>query len=105
VRPTAAILAAIAGARLVVGSSLHVNLLALVYGVPHVGFGEPVRTLDLMLRTWDPTSPGGTVEPSSIAERALQALEADHDDLPDTISELQKMACSSLEKQARLLVG
>jgi len=62
------ILTAIAGVRLSAGSSLHGNLVALAYGVPHVGFGERVRKLDLVLRTWDPTSPDGapTRHPSPI---------------------------------------
>jgi hypothetical protein len=97
------ILAAIAGARLFVGSSLHGNLMALVYGVPHVGFEKRVRKLDLMLRTWDPTSPEGAVRLESIAERGLRALAADHADLTEELAELRATARTSFEKQARLL--
>ena len=99
------ILAAIAGARLFVGSSLHGNLIALAYGVPHVGFGARVRKLDFMLRTWDPTSPEGAVEPASIAERCLQALAADRAGLPENITELRATARASFEKQASLVNG
>jgi hypothetical protein len=98
------ILAAIAGARLFVGSSLHGNLMALVYDVPHVGFGERVRKLDLMLRTWDPTSPEGAVAPESIAGRALRAINADRVGLPAAVAELQRAATASFEEQARLLI-
>ena len=97
------ILAAIANTRLFVGSSLHGNLMALVYGVPHAGFGERVRKLDLMLRTWDPTSSEGAVAPASIADRALRAINADHEGLPEKIAEMQRAATASLEEQARLL--
>lgn len=97
------ILAAIAGARLFVGSSLHGNLVSLVYGVPHVGFGERVRKLDLMLRTWDPTSPDGAVEPASIAARGLRAMATSLEGLPEKTAELRATARASLEKQARLL--
>jgi len=96
-------LAAIAGARLFVGSSLHGNLIALAYGVPHVGVGERVRKLDLMLRTWDPTSPDGAVDPGSIADRALGALAADRAELPAAVAELQATAMASFEEQAHIL--
>jgi len=95
------ILAAIAGAQLFVGSSLHGNLTALVYGVPHVGFGERVRKLDLMLRTWDPTSPEGAAGVGSIAERGLRAIAADHTGLAEKIAELQRVAMASFDEQAR----
>ena len=99
------ILAAVAGARLFVGSSLHGNLVAMVYGVPHIGFGEQVRKLDLMLRTWDRTSPEGAVEPASIAERCLQALAADRAGLPEKITELRAAARTSFDEQASLVNG
>lgn len=97
------ILASIAGARLFVGSSLHGNLMALVYGVAHVGFGERVRKLDLMLRTWDPTSPDGAVRPASIAEQSLHAIAAEHPNLPEAVDELQRSAMTSFDQQAHLL--
>ncbi len=97
------ILAAIAGARLVVGSSLHANQTALVYGVPHVGFGSRVRKLDLMLKTWDPTNPEGATPIDSIADRAVDVLEVDRAVLTDHALALQTQARTALEQQARLL--
>jgi polysaccharide pyruvyl transferase WcaK-like protein len=96
-------LACIAGARLFVGSSLHGNLMALVYGVPHVGFGERVRKLDLMLRTWDPTRPNGATLPSAIAADALKVLEGDQQVLTRAASSLREAALTALETQSRLL--
>lgn len=70
------ILHAIAKARLFIGSSLHGNLTALAYGVPHVGFGERVPKLDLYLRTWEDSGTG--VAPTRrLAERAVAALGGD----------------------------
>ncbi len=70
------ILYAISTARLFIGSSLHGNLTALAYGVPHVGFGERVPKLDLYLRTWEESGTG--VAPARrLAERAVAALGGD----------------------------
>jgi hypothetical protein len=66
---------AIANAALFVGSSLHGNLTALAYGVPHVGFGARVAKLDQVLRTWDPICPEGTVQADRIAAAALAAID------------------------------
>jgi hypothetical protein len=66
---------AIANAGLFVGSSLHGNLTALAYGVPHVGFGARVAKLDQVLRTWDSTCPQGTVAPDRVAAQAIGAIE------------------------------
>ncbi len=65
---------AIASSALFVGSSLHGNLTALAYRVPHVGFGARVAKLDQALRTWDPTCPVGTVEAHTIATTARAAI-------------------------------
>lgn len=97
------ILACIANARLFVGSSLHGNLMALVYGVPHVGFGERVPKLDLMMRTWDPTAPDGAADLEAIADRALQAVNGRCAYLETAIHALQEAATAALERQARLV--
>jgi hypothetical protein len=97
------IVVAISSARLFVGSSLHGSLIAMVYGVPHVGFGERVRKLDLMLRTWDPASAEGAVEATSIAARSLNVIGSDHSQLSEKLAELQATARASFEEQARLL--
>jgi len=66
---------AIAKAALFVGSSLHGNLTALAFGVPHVGFGARVAKLDQVLRTWDAACPEGTVNPERIAAAAVAAID------------------------------
>jgi polysaccharide pyruvyl transferase WcaK-like protein len=97
------ILTCIANASLFVGSSLHGNLMALVYGVPHVGFGERVVKLDLMMRTWDPTAPDGAAEPDAIADRALRAVNERCADPEPAIKALQDAAMAALRRQAQLI--
>ena len=71
------ILAAIAGAELFMGSSLHGNLAALAYGVPHVPFGPRVGKLDATLRCWDRTCTDGSVPIAELAPAATTALDLD----------------------------
>ncbi len=97
------ILTSIANARLFVGSSLHGNLMALVYGVPHVGFGERVPKLDLMMRTWDPTAPDGAAEPEAIADHALWAVNTRRPDLQPAILALKDAATTAFKRQAQLI--
>jgi hypothetical protein len=97
------ILSSIAHSRLFIGSSLHGNLTALVYGVPHVGFGERVPKLDLMLRTWDETTPDGAADLVSIADHGLRVLDADRVRLPEAVLRLQDGAMTTLALQARLI--
>ena len=97
------ILTAISHARLFIGSSLHGNLTALVYGVPHVGFGERVPKLDLMLRTWDETSPDGAADLVSIADHGLRVLNDDSAHLPAAVLTLQDRAMATMALQARLI--
>jgi hypothetical protein len=97
------ILISIANARLFVGSSLHGNLMALVYGVPHVGFGERVPKLDLMMRTWDPAAPEGAAVPGEIAKQALRAVNERHADFEAAIRALQGAATTAIERQAQLV--
>jgi len=67
------ILSAIAGAALFIGSSLHGNLTAMVYGVPHVGFGARVHKLDHFLRQW--ASPGQrSVNDADLSRAGMAAL-------------------------------
>lgn len=65
------ILAAIAGAELFIGSSLHGNLTASAYGVPGVPFGSRVAKLAAVLHTWGSQGP---VEVSDLATNALTSL-------------------------------
>ena len=97
------ILTCIANARLFVGSSLHGNLMALVYGVPHVGFGERVPKLDLMLGTWDPTAPDGAADPEAIADHALRAVNDRCAALEPAIHALQDAAMAALRGQTQLI--
>lgn len=77
------ILYAVANARLFIGSSLHGNLTALAYGVPHVGFGDRVPKLDLYLRTWE-GSRTGVAPARRLAERAQAALDGEADRVEST---------------------
>jgi hypothetical protein len=97
------VLACIATSRLFVGSSLHGNLMALVYGVPHVGFGDRVRKLDLMFRTWDPSRPDGVTAPTGIAELATRALVDNRQDLEAASASLADKAMAAFEQQSRLI--
>ena len=63
--------------------------MALVYGVPHVGFGERVPKLDLMMRTWDPAAPDGAADPEVIAEHGLRAVNDRRADFEPAIKALQ----------------
>jgi polysaccharide pyruvyl transferase WcaK-like protein len=94
---------AIANAALFVGSSLHGNLTALAYGVPHVGFGARVAKLDHVLRTWDPTCPDGTVEADRIAAAALAAMRLDRETLTAARASAAASARKTSEDVAKFL--
>ena len=47
------IMASIAFCRIFIGTSLHGNITALSFGVPHLGLGPKGGKLDLFLNTWD----------------------------------------------------
>lgn len=94
---------AIANAALFVGSSLHGNLTALAFGVPHVGFGARVAKLDQVLRTWDATCPEGTVEPSRIAASAQSIMRLEEATLAAARRHAATAANDAIEDIARVL--
>jgi len=90
------IFACIAAARLVVGTSLHANLVALTYAVPRVGFGRRVAKLDAFLRTWDPLQPNGCCPVNEITERARHALDSDPRELEEISDSVADAARANL---------
>jgi hypothetical protein len=97
------ILAAIAGSELFVGSSLHGNLSALAYEVPHVAFGRRVMKLDRVLQTWDPTCQDGAVEAERIAARAQEVLRLPDRQLTSARSDVEDSAWRCLQGMAEIL--
>ena len=93
----------IANAALFVGSSLHGNLTALAFGVPHVGFGPRVAKLDQVLRAWDPICPDGAVQPDRIAAAARSAIGIEGDTLATAPADATAAARRMVENVAASL--
>jgi hypothetical protein len=70
-------LAVIAGARLFAGTSLHGNITAIAYAVPHIGLTDRVPKLTAYLDTWSEDEFARCHPYSGLSRRAEAALRAD----------------------------
>jgi len=68
------IMAVIAHASLFLGTSLHGNITAQSFAVPHLGLGAPERKVDYYLRTWALPGQDRTLPLPEVPERARAAL-------------------------------
>jgi hypothetical protein len=68
------LLAVIAGARLFAGTSLHGNIVAMAYGVPHLGLTQRVPKLQAYLETWACQPYARCIDYDDLTQAAERAL-------------------------------
>jgi len=71
------LLAVIAGARIFAGTSLHGNIIAMAYDVPHLGLTHRVPKLQAYLETWASPELSQCISFGELARHAGQALNTD----------------------------
>lgn len=95
----------IAHSKLFIGSSLHGNITAMSYAVPHLGIGN-ISKVDQYLKHWDtePNKTMGTVSLSRICEGARIVLQqSDKEKLIANAERLSRLSSQSLEDIAAIV--
>ena len=93
------IMYAISCAKLFIGTSLHGNITAMSYAVPHLGFSKVLK-LDQYLKHWDvgPNQSTGCIKSSQICDASVNLLQKiDHEQLVDNSKRLSMLADKNLK--------
>lgn len=82
----------ISKASLFIGTSLHGNITALSYGVPHLGIDKSIEKLDSFLKTWDIDQINGCIDIGEISQRAKDIINIDRNIIVKKSDSLIKLA-------------
>ncbi|WP_055069585.1 polysaccharide pyruvyl transferase family protein [Clostridium massiliamazoniense] len=63
------------------GTSLHGNITAMSYGVPHIGLNKEIKKLDMYLSTWDLKEQNGCISFNELNDKIDDLLKIDKDTL------------------------
>ena len=99
------IMGLIAHSSMFIGTSLHGNITAMSYAVPHIGI-TPIRKLDHYLKHWDiePVKTMGSVNVSDLCDAALKVLlDTDKNLLLKNAERLCLLSSENLQKISRLV--
>lgn len=87
----------IAKSKLFIGTSLHGNITALSFGVPHLGLNKKIEKLDYFLKSWDIEEINGCIDVDQINEKAQQIIKIDKSKIIDKRDYLIKLANENFE--------
>ncbi|MBN2377869.1 MAG: polysaccharide pyruvyl transferase family protein [Sedimentisphaerales bacterium] len=99
------IMGLIAHSSMFIGTSLHGNITAMSYAVPHIGI-TPIRKLDHYLKHWDiePVKTMGSVKVSHLCDAALTVLQnTDRNELQKNAERLNLLSSENLKKISQLV--
>ena len=63
------------------GTSLHGNITAMSYGVPHIGLNKEIKKLDMYLKTWDLKEQNGCISFNELNHKIDDLLKIDKESL------------------------
>lgn len=85
------------------GTSLHGNITAMSYGVPHIGLNREIKKLDMYLKTWDLEEQNGCIDFNELDNRIDKLIKLDRKKLLVKRKELIENVEENFEKILALI--